>query len=186
MKLSLLISLFLLVSCVYSFPITPTLELKATAPSAPPFFIGTEINTITISFTDSNGADIQLPNNAIDIFVGDTEYSLLKLDKKYVTNPDLMITPDLIKNNTLTIRLETISGYELSKKNFEYAIEKIEDYLQINKQELKTKYNYGQEISLEYNLVASKNDITNLKMWVLKPSVENNSFLCEEFHCTKK
>lgn len=183
MKLYYSLAFIIFLSWVYCLDITPNLTLTTTAPDSAPYFIGTEINTIKLGF-DSNGQALT-PTDKVILFVGNKKLELLKIGNEYISNPDIMITPDLVKDSKLRIEISPIQGYQLSKKTFEFEIEDITNYIELIKPEIKSLYNYGQEIVLEYTINPFKKDLKNLKMWVFKPAIEDNQFSCIDFVCKK-
>ena len=182
MKLYFLIFLFFFLSPVFGLALTPSLELITTAPETTPYLVGTEINTIKVFFSDVNGLNTA-PFDKIMVFLKDKKIELYKLDGVYVSNPDLFITSDLVYGGKLDISLGQKAGYEFSKQKFSFDVEAITDYIDLIKPKIKDVYNFGQKLSLEYSINSYKKDLKNLKMWVLKPSIENGQFSCDNFVC---
>jgi len=184
MKWQYFIFLILFLSFTYCLNITPTLNLVTTAPDSPPYFLGTEINTIRLSFVDDNSNPI-FPADKLGVKIGDKKLELLKVGQEYIANPDLMITSNIIKGLKLIVELDPVVGYTLYKKSFEFELEPLSDYIDISKPEIKENYNYGQKIDFEYTITPFKKDLKNLKMWIFKPSLEDNAFNCIDFVCKK-
>ncbi|MDD4984029.1 MAG: hypothetical protein PHH82_04315 [Candidatus ainarchaeum sp.] len=182
MKLYILIFLFFFLPSVFGLALTPNLELVTTAPETAPYLVGTEINTLRLSFSDING-QVMAPFDKIMVFLDDKKIELYKLDNVYVSNPDLFITSDLVYGGKLDVSLEQKAGYEFSKQKFSFDVEEITDYIDLIKPKIKEIYNFGQKLSLEYTISPYKKDIKNLKMWVLKPGIENGQFSCDGFVC---
>ena len=63
----------LLLGFTYSETINPNISLDTVAPITAPYFIGTEINSVSINF------DKVLNNKSIEVIIGKKTYSLYKI-----------------------------------------------------------------------------------------------------------
>ncbi len=167
-KITLLIFSLLIFSGII-FANSVSYSLTTQYPSSPPYFVGTQISDLQITFLDSSNNVMAQNFDSLSVKIGKKIFSLQKNKSNEYHLKKVIISEDLVSDNKLTIKITTPLDSSFTNLQQRYAVKSIDDKIKIinNPKEEFSNLTIGQNLwlALQFESIAEQN-ITDISCFL--------------------